>query len=165
MHDSGRESGFTLLEMLVAMLLAGILMGASVWGMHSYLLASRESGTASDVQSTLRNAGERALSEGRTYCVYFTPSAWSMYKTSCAVAANKVSGPIAVRDASITLPAASTSFPTTAPCPTQGKCAYFYPRGTALKGSVLVQRPGKAYLICVESLTARVSTAAGGTCA
>lgn len=166
------DRGFTMLEMMVTLSLAGILMATSVWGMKNYLVASRHSGTASDLRSTLRNAGERALSEGRTYCVYMQATSWTVYRYACSgtgssgAAAVKVAGPYAVQDPSITLanisfPAPATAVPNqTTNCPIAGRCAYFYPRGTALAGSVQVTRSGssKVYTISVEGLTSRVST-------
>lgn len=159
----GRSEGFTLIETLVAMSIAGILMATAVWGMHGYLVSSREQGTAADIRSSLRNASERALSEGKTYCVKFTSTTWSTYQHDCTVAADLVEGPISVDDPSITL---SPSFvaPTTpvtnesTACPTTSSCAYFYPRGTALAGTVTVARSGKTYTITVERLTSRVSS-------
>lgn len=164
MHDTRRDDGFTMLEMIVTMAMASILMAIAVWGMHHYLVVTRHSGTASDVRSTLRNSGEQALSEGRTYCVYFTSTTYTVYRYDCTVAANKYKGPYKVQDPSITFtnvsfPAPATPSPNqTTACPTAGKCAYFYPRGTALAGSLGVSRPGKTYTISVEGLTARVST-------
>ncbi|MFN2538486.1 MAG: GspH/FimT family pseudopilin [Mycobacteriales bacterium] len=167
------DAGFTLIEILVTLVIGSILMAISVWGMHSYLVASRESGTASDIRSALRSAGEHALSEGRTYCVYFTSSQWTVYKASCTTAtpANKVVGPLKVQDRSLTLTGVSFAAPATpvpnqtTSCPSTGKCAYFYPRGTSLTGSLVVSRPsGKTYRICVQGLTARVWIASGSTC-
>ena len=159
------DSGVTLIELIVTLSLGGILMAISVFGMRSYLISNRESGTASGVRSALRNASESSLSQGRTYCVYFTATTWNVYKSDCTVAANKTSGPFKVDDPSITL--TSISFPApaspvpnqTTACPTAGQCAYFYPRGTALPGSLQVSRSGKAYTIQVEGLTSRVSMA------
>lgn len=170
MHDVKRDGGFTMLEMIVTLALGSILMATATWGMHSYLVSTRESGTATDVRSALRNAAERSLSEGRTYCVYLQSTKWTLYKYACSgttpagIAAQKVSGPFAVQDPSITI--TSVNFPAPSPaspnqvtnCPTAGKCAYFYPRGNALAGSLKVVRSGKTYTINVEGLTARVST-------
>jgi prepilin-type N-terminal cleavage/methylation domain-containing protein len=162
-HHARRDDGFTMLELLVTMLLGSILMATAVWGIHRYMVVERHSGTASDVRSTLRNAGERALSEGRAYCVYFTSTTYTLYRYDCTVAADKVRGPMKAQDPTITF--TSVSFPApavvnpsqTSACPAAGACAYFYPRGTALAGSLAVSRPGKAYTITVEGLTARVS--------
>jgi len=164
-HGSRDDQGFTLLELLVAMILGGILMTLGVFAMRNYLIAQRHSGTATDVRSTLRLAGEQALSEGKTYCVRFTSTTWTLYKSDCTVAANKAGGPWSVQDGQISF--SNVSFPApatpvanqTTACPTAGACAYFYPRGTALAGSLQVVRNSKAYTITVEGLTARVSMA------
>jgi prepilin-type N-terminal cleavage/methylation domain-containing protein len=158
-----RESGFTLLELMVSVVIGSAIMSIALWGMHNYLLASRHSGTATDIRSGLRNVAEQALSEGRTYCVYFTNTQWTTYRSDCTISANKTSGPVKVQDPSITLPTVAFPAPATAipgqntACPQAGRCAYFYPRGTALAGSVQVVRPNKTYTINVEGLTARVS--------
>ena len=159
------EQGFTLLELIVVLAVGSILMGIGFFAMRSYLIANRESGTVQEIRSALRAAGEQSVSEGRTYCVYFTGTRWSTYRFDCTVAANKVDGPHQVEDASITL--TSISFPPPVPavvgqntaCPTANRCAYFYPRGTAIAGGLSVTRPGKTYTVNVEGLTGRVSLA------
>jgi len=154
-----------MLELMVTLALAGILMAIATWGMRSYLVANRQQGTATDIRSALRSAAEQSLSEGRTYCVYFTATDWTVYKSSCAAGSTKANGPNRVDDSSITLTSVSfvppgTAIPNqTTVCPTANKCAYFYPRGTALPGSLHVSRPGKTYSINVEGLTGRVSLA------
>ena len=155
----------TLVETVVTLSLAGLLMTIGFVAVRDFLLASREQGTAQQVRSTLRNAEEQALSQGRTYCVLFTATTWTTYKSDCTVPADKVSGPGQVADTSITLgsitfPAPSLAIPgQTTACPTAGNCAYFYPRGTALAGSLRVLRAGKTYTLTVEGLTGRVSLA------
>src|SRR3954452_14243308 len=142
--------------MLVTLAIGSILMAIATWGMRSYLIANREANTARDIRSALRNAGEQALSEGRTYCVYFTATTWTVYRSDCTVAANKTGGPETVFDPSITLtsivfPVPATPLPgQSSACPASQRCAYFYPRGNALAGGVQVSRPGKTYTVSVE---------------
>ena len=162
---AGSDGGFTLLELIVTITIAGILMAIGMFAMRNFLMSNREANTARDVRSALRNASEASLSQGRTYCVYFTATTWTVYKSDCTVAANKVSGPNTVDDPSITLSSISFVAPgtpvpnQTTACPNASHCAYFYPRGTALPGSVQVSRTGKTYTINVEGLTSRVSMA------
>jgi prepilin-type N-terminal cleavage/methylation domain-containing protein len=157
------DSGFTLIELIVTITLASILMTIGMFAMRNFLISNREAGTANGIRSALRNASENSLSQGRTYCVYFTATTWTVYKSDCTVAGNKVSGPFQVDDPSITLTSVSFLAPSpaipnqTTACPNANSCAYFYPRGTALPGSVQITRPGKAYTIDVEGLTSRVS--------
>lgn len=158
-----RDAGVSLIELLTTLALASILMTIGAWGLHSYLLSNRQANTAGDIRSALRAASEQSLSEGRTYCVYFTATTWATYRTDCSVATNKVEGPNKVDDPSITL-TSITFTPPASPvpnqntgCPTANHCAYFYPRGTALGGTLVVSRDSKTYTVKVEGLTSRVS--------
>jgi prepilin-type N-terminal cleavage/methylation domain-containing protein len=157
------DAGVTLIELIVTISLASILMTIGILAMHGYLLSNREAGTARDIRSALRSASENSLSQGRTYCVDFTATTWTVYKSSCTVAANKTAGPYTVDDPSITLTSISFVAPgtpvpnQTTACPDASHCAYFYPRGTALAGSLVVSRSSKTYTISVEGLTSRVS--------
>ena len=158
------DAGITLIELIVTMFLAAIVMSIGILAMRGYLLSNREAGTAQDIRSALRDASENSLSQGRTYCVYFTATTWAVYKSSCTVAANKTAGPFTVDDPSITLSTIFTAPGTPVPnqttaCPVASRCAYFYPRGTALGGNVAVTRGSKTYTISVEGLTSRVSMA------
>ena len=157
------DAGFTMIELMVTLSLAGILMATATWTLKPLIASYRLDGTATDVRSTLRNAAERSLSEGRTMCVSFTTKTWTLYRGSC-VTGTKVDGPFKVADSAFTM---TTSFvpPATAipnqitACATGNACAYFYPRGNALAGTVRVAKPGKGYTVTVEGLTARVSYA------
>ena len=160
-----RDTGMTMVETVVTLAIAGILMTIGFLAVRNFLLSSRELGTAQQIRSALRNAEEQALSQGRTYCVYFTSTTWATYKSDCTVTADKTTGPSQVADTSITLgsvafPAPNPAIPNqTTSCPAAGKCAYFYPRGTALAGSLHVVRSGKTFTLTVEGLTGRVSLA------
>jgi prepilin-type N-terminal cleavage/methylation domain-containing protein len=159
-----RDAGMTLIETVVTLAVASVLMTIGLFAVRNFLMANRELGTAQQIRSALRNAEEQALSQGRTYCVYFTASTWTTYKSDCTVAANRTNGPQQVADTSIQL---AVSFPAPSPailgqgtaCPAAGKCAYFYPRGTALAGSLQVTRLTKTYTLTIEGLTGRVSVA------
>ena len=141
-------------------------MAISVWGMHSYLVSSREKGTATQIQSTLRNTADRSLPEGRTYCVLFTSTTWSVYVHDCTVSTNLTDGPHKAGGSDQTL-AAAFPVPTgmdpteVTNCPSSGRCAYFYPRGNAIAGTVAISRrgSGKQYTVTVIGLTGRVTTA------
>lgn len=162
------DGGFTLVELLVAMIVFGVVASISVWGLRSFQRAQDESGTAHDVVAALRNVAERAQSEGRTYCVSFdTGTQWSVWRYSCEsgwtnagdTATRVLSGQHVQGDSAITVSvpfAASTHGDT---CTAgAGRCAYFYPRGTASAGTLVVNRgsSGKTYTIKVEGLTGRV---------
>lgn len=160
------DGGFTLVEALTVMAIAGVLMAISVWGMHSYLVSSREKGTATEIQSTLRNTADRSLAEGRTYCVLFTSTTWSVYVHDCAVSTNLTDGPHKAGGSDQTLDAVFPVPPGMDPtevtnCPSSGRCAYFYPRGNAIAGTVTISRngSGKQYTVTVIGLTGRVTAA------
>lgn len=159
------DGGFSLVEVIVAIALMSVVMGIGILSMRSFLISNRESGTALDIRSALRNASELSVADGRTYCVYFTATTWTTFKSDCTVAANQIGSPQKVTDPSITLgsftfapPGAAIPGQATA-CPTTNQCAYFYPRGTGLAGALQVTRTGstKTYTINVEGLTSRVS--------
>lgn len=159
------DPGFTLIEAVWTMAIAGIVMAIAVWGMRSYLSSSREQNTAVGIQSTLRNIADKSLAEGRTYCVVFTGTTWTTFVHDCTISTDKVGGVQQVGETGETLtasfpdpPGMDTSENTA--CPTTATCAYFYPRGNALAGTVVVGRSGssKTYTITVVGLTGRVST-------
>lgn len=166
--STGREQGFTMIELMVTISLAGILMVTATWTFLAYLNSSREQNTAVEIRAALRNTGERALSEGRTYCVYFDSGnrTYTTYRSDCTIAANAVAPATTdatnVGLASISFPPPTTAIPNQrTACLVTNACAYFYPRGTALAGSLSVTRTGssRTYQISVEGLTSRVSLA------
>lgn len=155
-------AGFTLLELMVVLSLAGILMTMAVGGFRAYAASQQLSGAATTLASTFRNAGERALSEGITYCVGIdqTASSFRVYKQACGTGTAQTS---AIKsDAVLT----AASFPAVSgqaytSCTGFSACAYFYPRGTASAGTISVCRTsactGKSYTVTIEGLSSRVS--------
>jgi prepilin-type N-terminal cleavage/methylation domain-containing protein len=154
------DAGFTLLELLVVMSVAGVLMAVGIFGFTNWRYTAQQQGSAGELVSTLRGASERAVSEGRTYCVDITGgTSFTVWKYSCGGATGtKVQGPSRVQDAAVKLTATVTT-PSPAPsCPSGDSCLYFYPRGTAVPATVAVSssRRSQVYTVHVEGLTARV---------
>lgn len=57
-----KQSGYTLIEVLVVIAILGILMGLSSWGLMGYLAKSRARETAEATAASLREAVNTALS-------------------------------------------------------------------------------------------------------
>ena len=153
MSSPRRDSGFTLIEVPVTVTLLGVLMASSISGWSSWSKARQQSGTASELQSTLRQTQQRAVTEGTAMCVTFTSITYTVSRGSCASspppAANRVEGPVpAGRGVQI----ASGAFPLG---------VTFTARGTSTDGLVTVTRTGSSqvYTLKVEGFTGRVSLA------
>jgi type II secretory pathway pseudopilin PulG len=143
-----------MIEVLVTISLMGILMAMAVGGWSAWTRASEQSGTARELQSTLRETQQRAVTEGTSMCVKVSSSSYTVWRGSCTStlppAADRVEGPMpAGRGVNIT---PGVAFP-------QG--VTFTPRGTSTDGSVTVTRSGssKVYTLQIEGFTGRVSLA------
>lgn len=152
-----RDSGFTLVEVMVTLALLGLMSAIAIGGWRSWAVASEHAGTAREIQSLLRRAQQRAVTEGRATCVQFdaTASSWTLYRGACDDPARlRLEGPVSSdsREVEVTSPA-FTGPGGMSPGVT------FYARGTAWPGEVRVTRTGsaKTYVLKVEGLTGRVS--------
>ena len=157
MSAKSRDSGFTMIELLVTIALLGLMMAIAVSGWTSWAKASRQSGTARELLSVMRQAQVRAVTEGRPICVSFrvAQNDYTLYRGTCDDAAKvTIIGPVPSDSANVQL--AAPSF--TGPSGTSTGVT-FSARGTAWPGSVQVTRSGssKTYTLTVEGLTGRVS--------
>lgn len=159
------DSGFTLIEMLVAMAIFSIVAVTAVWGLRAYQHSQEASGTAHDVVSALRNVAERSQSEGRTYCVAFASGGvtWDVWRYSCDPSYVTPTSPTPVRvlgnqrTQGSAVVSIGTAFANVGPCPAGPlACVYFYPRGTASQGALKVTQGSRVYTVNVEGLTGRV---------
>jgi prepilin-type N-terminal cleavage/methylation domain-containing protein len=171
------DAGFTLIEMMVTMVVAGILIATATMALNAYTKAQSEKGTANRVVSSLRDAAGRAQAEGRTYCVSFdSATSWSVWRYSCdpswtgtsiqgaTLTPTKVNsasrqGQASIDTTSVAFPAITVlGLPSGCGTAGTGKCVYFYPRGIATEGQLNVIRPGstKIYVVKVGGLTSRV---------
>jgi prepilin-type N-terminal cleavage/methylation domain-containing protein len=154
------DDGFTMIELMVVMVIASALMAIGVFSLANYQKTSQQRGTAREVVSQLRNASERAISEGRTYCIDIAPDQLSTttWQRACGPAGTALGDTARTQSSRVTLEATVTN-PTPPPaCPTSHQCIYFYPRGTATPATVVVRSSARAktYTVTVEGLTARV---------
>jgi general secretion pathway protein H len=149
-----RDEGFTLIELMTAMALLGILLAIAVGPWRSYQTTRQHREAAREAVAALRNAQVSAVSESVRYRVAVTDSgrALSVYRSP-------VSGAEVLR-VTLRSPNSKVSFGAATFTTTSGASTsvYFYPRGSASSGSLKVQRAGRnSYTIDVEGLTGRVS--------
>lgn len=154
MSQPPRDSGVTLIEVLVTVALMGVLMAITVAGYDRWSRASEQSGTARELQTLLRSTHQRAITEGTAMCVLFdtTAARYTVYRGTCGATGTKLEGPYDVDGPQVAI--TSPSF-----AGSGGPGVTFYARGTATGGSVKVTRSGstKVYTVNVEQLTGRVS--------
>ena len=152
-RETRRDDGFTIIELLVAIVLFGIVVGLSVAPYSAYRLRQQHAGSARELVAFLRRAQVRAVAEETPYRVDLATTTATMYRWS-GTAYVKVQS-TTTANAKVTYSAASFVQDTGG----TGTSVYFYAKGSAGKGSVKVVRSGstKVYTVSVEGLTARVS--------
>jgi prepilin-type N-terminal cleavage/methylation domain-containing protein len=146
------EAGFTLLEVMTTCLLMGIIAGIAVGPWKSWQAAQSHKDTTRALVAVLRNAQVSAVAENVTYRVDIATNKATTYRVGTSTQVKQV---ISSDTSSVSLTGASfvdSSGVTST-------SVFFYPRGSASKGSVNVVRTGrsKVYTVSVEGLTARVS--------
>jgi prepilin-type N-terminal cleavage/methylation domain-containing protein len=153
------DSGFTMIELIVVMSVASTLMALAVFGFTNYQRTAEHQGTQEQLTSQLRNLSQRAISEGRTYCIALASDSvsYDIWRGSCGTGTH-VQGPLLTQDSRVTISATVTVASPTPPCSAGAACIYFYPRGTATPAQLIVSSSARdtTYTIRVEGLTARV---------
>lgn len=160
------DSGVTLIELIVVMTLIGIVSATTVWGLRQYQRSQALKGTANNVVAALRNAAERAQSEGRTYCVDIATGgkSWSLWRSTCPPGpasnsdpATQVGSNTQVQDSGVTIGVTSLDADSHGnTCGGALGCVFFYPRGNATGGTLTISRGTTTYTVKIEGLTSRV---------
>jgi prepilin-type N-terminal cleavage/methylation domain-containing protein len=147
------DRGFTLLEVITTCLLLGILLGLGVGPWQSYRHARAHIEARTELVAAMRNAQISSVAENVTYRIDITPAKAVTYRVASSGA--QQTRQFEIEDATVTFGGAAFEDSSSA----VGTTAYFYPRGSASKGSVEVRRTGRAkvYTVSLEGLTARVS--------
>jgi type II secretion system protein H len=152
------DAGFTLLEVMVTIVIAGLVMAFAVSGWTAYARVSAQDGAAQEVQSVLRQAQQRAVTEGTSICVLFDTSAgaFTVYRRPCDDSSKiKLDGPYDL-DGRVRL--AGAAFTSATGATSAG--VTFTSRGTAWPGEVSIARDGssRTRVVKVEGLTGRVTS-------
>ncbi|GEP36376.1 hypothetical protein NPS01_00390 [Nocardioides psychrotolerans] len=156
--DQHADTGATLIELVVTIALAGVLMAIAVGGYVAWARSSEQEGAASEVQAVLRQAQQRAVTEGRATCVEFDTARdrWTLFRGACTDTGRTVlEGPVRLDSSRVHL---TTAAFTSSAGSTSGTT--FSSRGTATPGRVRIGRDGSSRVltITVEGLTGRVDT-------
>jgi type IV fimbrial biogenesis protein FimT len=158
MRQRTRDAGFTLIELVMVMSIAGVLGTVGIFGFANWRQTQVHLGSAQQLVSSLRNTAELAISEGRTYCVDIdSASNYQVWRYTCSTG-TLLSGTAKPQSSKISY-AATLTLPSPAPaCASGHACLYFYPRGTAIPATIRVTstQRSQVYTIHVEGLTARV---------
>lgn len=149
-----RDSGFTLIEVLVATVLFGIFAATALSGWSAWSTASAHAGTAREIQSVLRHAQQQAVTEGRSICVQFKPDddTYAVFRGACALdMTDPVRGPMRPQHDAIDVGQFLAGG-----SPTDG--VTFTRRGTATAGTIEISRSGAdSYVLTVGGVTGRVT--------
>jgi Tfp pilus assembly protein FimT len=153
------DAGATLVEAMVVVAMIGTLTAMAVWGIRGWATANAFKGASQQIQSVMRSAQQRAITEGTSFCVWFDTGSdtYATYRSVCngqPAAALKTAGPWGLGSSAVHLSGPAFVDPLSA---TQHGVT-FLPRGSAWPGQVSVVRDGSlTKVVHVEGMTGRVS--------
>ncbi len=150
------EGGFTVIELAVAMALIGVMLALATPGWRDYQANQEHVSASQEVVSTLRNAQLRATAEETSYRVDVDAAARTLTVYRYDGAGYVQLSVRALEGVRLRVDAATFTDKLGATTAS----AYFYPRGTASPGKIVLGREGRTVqkVVTVEGLTGRVST-------
>ena len=96
------ERGFSLIEMMVAMVVFGLLIGFSIPSYQSYALTQKLRGTSENLVQTIQLQRSRAMATGQSVVINFntgTPAGWTVMSANRQ---NQMALPLGITYASAT---------------------------------------------------------------
>ncbi len=164
-----RETGFTLIELMVAMGLTAVLLSLAVFALRNYWFTQAIDKGGDQVVTQMRNAQQRAATESHpvVFGVRFVPGTgeWGVVQYDPRKAANKCTseaaqffdGGVSIQSASFTGGGAVLT-----ECQTLGasnRFVFFFARGSATPGSVTLvsDKVAQTRQIDVAGITGRVT--------
>jgi type II secretion system protein H len=162
------QAGFTLIELMVALSVLGVLMAIAVPTMSSHMALQEIRGSAQQVVDVLRDARDSAMNEGQPRYVLFDPGSPAGYEIWRYDGSAWVQEEEETLHASVTFSDADVTFPALADRPESGasvpeNAAYFdtrgrYPFGSAASYSLTLHgRLGKTEVLTLYSQTGQVT--------
>lgn len=162
------DSGFTLVELMIGMVLFGILAGLGTVGFSAVQQSLQARGAHRESVSSLRTVQARSVAENVAYCVSFAsgsaPTTWTVYRVPGADQGALAAGFSCTSGTSIDTykTPGSTTFSSIAFAQrnsTTTSYILFYARGAASGGSFKVGGGGAStYTVTVDALTGRVTS-------
>lgn len=187
--DSGSESGFTLVELLMTIALMSILVTLAAFELRQFWFVRSLEGGKDGMVTTLRGIQQRVTSASNplVYGARFraNSSVWELIeynRVTRTCTDIRVEGLESDQEFDAGVRVASASFadyldppvaPQTATLNATDHClgtatdiVWFFARGSATSGSVTLRQPalGRSETICVAGLTGRVYERGGGSC-
>lgn len=164
-----RESGFTILEMLVVGVLVLALVGLGALAVRHYWFVQSFNGAQSALVSELRAQQQHAAARSYPYAqgVWFLPGSgrwgtveYNVETEACTKNRDQTLDQVVVSTASFTTLSPHTANCRTAVGDNTAQIAFFFPGGTAAGGSLSLTHPrlsSPPKTVEVSSLTARVT--------
>lgn len=164
-----RESGFTIIEVMVVAMLMVTLLGLGALAVRHYWLVQSFRGGRSALVSELRAQQQRATGKSYPFAqgVWFVPGTgrwgtleYNVKTDACTKGRDETLDSVVVSAASFTVLSPHTTTCRTAVGQGAAQIVFFFPGGTATGGSLSLTHPGvdsPPKVVQVSSLTARVS--------
>jgi MSHA pilin protein MshC len=152
----GADAGFTLMELLTVIVLIGIVSAITIPFLRHYQSSQQLVSSTRDVVSLMRHAQGTAVSKSTTARIDIAADKKSVTEWVADSAGTYTK----VGTVSLTNGISVASYTFTARAGGTSTSAYFYSRGTATTGTVVLERTsGARHTITIEGVTGRVSYA------
>ena len=167
---SQRERGFTLVELLTALMLIGILLSLGVFALRNYWMRQSVVGGASELVSGMRGAQELAVTESQPLVfgvrLEVGSSEWDLVRynptppESCKVERPSTfpSGLVVSAASFVEASGITATCRSQIPGAAGDQFVFFFPRGTATAGTVTLRQPAinRSVSLSILPMTGRV---------